>query len=465
MKKRLLASGAFAACVLLCAPAANAATYQVGQYLGNLNDAGRFAYSTMGGAAQYANYGASGPAFTSTANGIRIAGQATATIGGRAVPLTLISRLPIASVIGGARALAMANPGTAAITLLGFAAMQGWLTPAGLQWNPDPTTNIEKPFVEVVQPQCDQAGCKYPEYDAAYGNAGWASSMPAACTAALSYFSRFKNHPQDTCVQSGCSSQGFAYYCTGPGGSYGSGSPMSVRYVTVGGDPPRRPLTWDEATPYLSGSGQDFSGADWKGIAQGLLQRGASFPQPVDQTVSGPASQQGERTTRQNADGTTTTTTTTHNYSYNAGNTTNNTTTNITHNTTTITTTTNANGDPVSEETETTEPEPEEPENATDTPLAAVPDFYEQKYPDGFTGVWAARKGELQGSTLSQIAASLMPVQIGSGSCPQITIPLNVGLRDFGVRDISVPCSVWVFGKWVIIISALLLCRRLVFGG
>ena len=458
--KRVLLAGALFACA-----GANAATYQVGQYLGNLNDAGRFAYNTMGGAAQYANYGASGPAMTSTANGIRIAGQATATIGGRAVPLTLISRLPIASVIGGARALAMANPGTAAITLLGFAAMQGWLTPAGLQWNPDPTTNVEKPFVEVVQPQCDQTGCKYPEYDAAYGNAGWASSMPAACTAALSYFSRFKNHPQDTCVQSGCSSQGFAYYCTGPGGSYGSGSPMSVRYVTVGGDPPRRPLTWDEATPYLSGSGQDFSGADWKGIAQGLLQRGASFPQPVDQTVSGPASQQGERTTRQNADGTTTTTTTTHNYTYNQGNTTNNTTTNITHNTTTTTTITNANGDPVSEETETTEPEPKEPETATDTALPSVPDFYEQKYPDGITGVWEKHKAGMSSTSLMSFAGKVMPTGFGAGSCPQWSLPVDVGWLDAGSYDISIPCEIWQACKVIMLIGALLLARRLVFGG
>lgn len=117
------------------------------------------------------------------------------------------------------------------------------------------------------------------------------------------------------------------------------------------------------------------------------------------------------------------------------------------------------------------EPSPDSPEapkedyNASDTPLPPVPDFYEQKYPDGFAGVWATRKAELEGSVLSQMAATLMPTQIGSGSCPQITIPLNVGLRDFGVQDISVPCSVWTFGKWVIIISALLLCRRLVFGG
>jgi len=45
------------------------------------------------------------------------------------------------------------------------------------------------------------------------------------------------------------------------------------------------------------------------------------------------------------------------------------------------------------------------------------------------------------------------------------TMPLDFGFFNAGVLDFSVPCFIWDFAKVVIIVSALLLARRLVFGG
>ncbi len=102
--------------------------------------------------------------------------------------------------------------------------------------------------------------------------------------------------------------------------------------------------------------------------------------------------------------------------------------------------------------------------SATDTPLPAVPDLYTQKYPDGLVGVWDSKKQQLTGSSLVGLLSSLMP-SVSGGSCPVINLNLDVGVVNFGQHDISPPCEVWTFGKWVIIISALLLARSLVFGG
>lgn len=111
-------------------------------------------------------------------------------------------------------------------------------------------------------------------------------------------------------------------------------------------------------------------------------------------------------------------------------------------------------------------PDPSKQEDtATDSPLPPVPDFYTQKYPDGFDGVWQQRKGEIAGSGLMTFAAKLMPTTLGNGTCPQFQMSLDIGLKDFGTVNVSPPCYVWDFGKVIVIISALLLARRLVFGG
>jgi hypothetical protein len=117
--RNAIRAGVCAAALAGLSLSVNAQTYQVGQYLGNMSDINRLTYNTMGSAAQHANYSGAGANWTTLAsqNSIRMAGTASATIGGRTVPLTLISRMPIPTVATAVRAVGLANPATAAVTL------------------------------------------------------------------------------------------------------------------------------------------------------------------------------------------------------------------------------------------------------------------------------------------------------------------------------------------------------------
>lgn len=174
-------------------------------------------------------------------------------------------------------------------------------------------------------------------------------------------------------------------------------------------------------------------------------------------SVTGPASTPGPVTTTN--DGTnTTTSTTTHNHTY-AGNqvTTTSTTTNVTVNNTTgaVISTTTVNNQP-----DMPEKDDEDTSTASDTPLPAITKLYEPEFPDGLEGVWNDRKAQLLDTSLFQLIPSLMP-NVGDGGCPTWTIPSIYG----GTLNASVPCYVWYFIRLVIILTALLLARRLIFGG
>lgn len=180
-------------------------------------------------------------------------------------------------------------------------------------------------------------------------------------------------------------------------------------------------------------------------------------------TVTGPASSPGpvKRTVNPGSN-TTTTSTTTHNHTYNGDTiTTTTTTTNVTVNNTT--------NEVVDSSTTTEEPViPDSPEpdvSFTDKPLPAIPKLYEPKYPEGLVGVWNEKKSQLDSAPLVALVEDLMPNVGSGGSCPVWTIPLNFGFFNAGTLDFSVPCYVWDFAKVVIIVSALMLARRLVFGG
>lgn len=107
---------------------------------------------------------------------------------------------------------------------------------------------------------------------------------------------------------------------------------------------------------------------------------------------------------------------------------------------------------------------PEAP--ATDTPLPEQPKLYKQKYPDGMVGVYKTARTAMGTSPLFTMAKDLMPSVAGGGSCP--TMPVNLTFAswaNFGVKDVAPPCQVWDWGRAIIVVSALLLARRLVFGG
>lgn len=103
---------------------------------------------------------------------------------------------------------------------------------------------------------------------------------------------------------------------------------------------------------------------------------------------------------------------------------------------------------------------------AVDTAMPTAPKLYEPAFPRGISGVWADRKAQLTSAPLSGLMSNLMPSVASGGSCPSMMINLNItSWAMFGVRDVAPPCYIWDFGKVVIILSALLLARSLIFGG
>ena len=340
-----------------------------------MNDLNRFTYNTMGSAAQHANYGAGGANWTTLAgqNSARMAGQATATIGGRTVVLTAASRIPLPAIVNAARGVALMNPTTAAVTLLGFAAMQGWLSPSGLDWNRDPETNLTHPFVKNEERECTGGFCTQYGHPSSGGTV-WVWTKQAACEGFRVYVAG--QFPAYTAQLTSCypADDPFARVRVFPPGDPSSYFTQNHGLQTrqAPSEMSLIPYTWEAAEPLLSDAAtHNYNAVDWKAITQGLLQRGGSIePSQITTTVTGPASQPGEKTTTtgKNAAGEPTTTTkqTTHNYTYN-----NNT---VTHNTTTVTTTinniTNQVENETTEQTENTPPEEDAPDLCEKNPEA-----------------------------------------------------------------------------------------------
>lgn len=135
-----------------------------------------------------------------------------------------------------------------------------------------------------------------------------------------------------------------------------------------------------------------------------------------------------------------------------------NSTTTVTNNINNITNITN----------QTTSEKDEAPEeNATDTPLSAIPDLYKQKYPDGLTGVFNDFKSRINTTSFVQLISALTPNISGAGTCPSWTIDLtwtpggSMGRHTIG-PDI---CWIWPILKIIVMVTTLFTVRRLIFGG
>jgi len=99
------------------------------------------------------------------------------------------------------------------------------------------------------------------------------------------------------------------------------------------------------------------------------------------------------------------------------------------------------------------------------TPLGDIPKLYDRKYPNGIKGIWETKSASLKQTSLFTFVDSMMP-KYSSGSCPSWHVDLDLaGWANFGTADLSPSCDLWAFAKIVIIISALLLARALIFGG
>lgn len=212
-----------------------------------------------------------------------------------------------------------------------------------------------------------------------------------------------------------------------------------------------RPLSFQQAGDKFAA----YPPSDPSSVARDVIQNGESI-EATPAGIQGPASQTGQPTTRTttNPDGTVKTETKTPTYSYNYSpssftwNISNSTTINNNGQTTTI----------------NEDSPPDDVVGATDPALGEVPELYTQKYPDGLAGVWAAESAAMRNTPIFQFLASLNP-GLGDGGCPVWGFPAGnvLGINVGG--DISVPCYVWSAVRVIFVISALLLARRLIFGG
>lgn len=226
-----------------------------------------------------------------------------------------------------------------------------------------------------------------------------------------------------------------------------------------------RPITTDQAQQKFEGAIRDNNNKNivWDAIRD-YWDKGGQIE--IDQPLSvigpaqSPASTTTTQTTQQTANGPethTTTSTTVINYNY-AGDT-------VTVNQTTTNVTRNQAGDVISTSTTTKTPEAND-EAPTDTPLPPVPDLYVRKYPNGMEGIYDQYKDQLKNTSLVQLASQLMPQVGDGGTCP--SWPLNMNLASwaaYGVHDVAPPCWIWGVAKAILILSALLLARALIFGG
>lgn len=178
-------------------------------------------------------------------------------------------------------------------------------------------------------------------------------------------------------------------------------------------------------------------------------------------TVTGPASSPTHTTTttsvQQTSNGPTTITHTT------------NTTINYTYNNSTVTArqvseTVSRDENGVEVGRETSEGDADEP--PVDTDLPPVPDLYTRKYPEGMVGIWRDFADRLQGSSLGSLVSTLMPAVSDGGTCP--SWPLNLNIAEwaaYGTHDVAPPCWIWDVAAAILMLSALLLARALIFGG
>ncbi|HCA1452945.1 TPA: hypothetical protein MNK97_005272 [Klebsiella pneumoniae] len=215
--------------------------------------------------------------------------------------------------------------------------------------------------------------------------------------------------------------------------------------------------------------GGTFGTANPQGCYDDLQKQSAAI-------IAGPASVQGPQTTSTGtytrADGSTGTTSSTTNTTYNItygdqffDYTTNTTTTNMKDGQVTDTNTTTDAGTPQEKPPEDKPEEDKEQDYVvTDTALPKVDPFYEQQYPDGLQGVWDGKQAEFQDSAFVSFLHSFVPSF--SGSCPAFSLPFAIASwANYGTIQFSSICYALDLVKVVILVSALFLCRALIFGG
>jgi hypothetical protein len=373
---------------------------------------------------------------------------------GNRVPVGATARIPAAEVAKAVgRAAVNLGKNAAVVVGVGFTLYQlGKELNFILSRNPDGTVNYEKtdPSVCTAAPCYGYYGTSMPEPRTAYPTA------MAACTAQKDRIGLGGTVTVESASDTGCGymSTSYGYYNYAGGVSKIDVPPSPLQLV---------PSNYQEFVDAVAAkSGWPSSSVIGRVLEESAAESGVRAKTgPV--TVTGPATSPGTQTVTQNTtNNTTKTETTTHNHTYEGDtiNTTTVTVTNITNNTT---------GETISSETKTETPKKEDnpPEEvANDTALPAQPKLYTPKYPDGLEGVWTQQKANLTATPLANLIGRLMPNVGSSGTCPTWNLDLTFATwADFGLRDFAPPCYVWDWARLVILVSALLLARALIFGG
>lgn len=93
--------------------------------------------------------------------------------------------------------------------------------------------------------------------------------------------------------------------------------------------------------------------------------------------------------------------------------------------------------------------------------------LYEKKYPNGLDGLLTAKYNDLKSKPVFGLVSQLAPSNLpNSGQCPTWSFSSNIGPKmPFGGGQFAPPC--WVFDaiKIILLVTALLTARRLIFGG
>lgn len=103
----------------------------------------------------------------------------------------------------------------------------------------------------------------------------------------------------------------------------------------------------------------------------------------------------------------------------------------------------------------------------TDPSMPPIPELYVRKYPQGLAGIWQDKTAALTQTSLVTVLHQMMPTGITGGTCPSWTLNLSFGpdWADLGTHEVAPPCWLWDVAKAIMIISALMLARQLIFGG
>lgn len=392
------------------------------------------------------------------------------------VPADIISPVGKEAIVGGAVGLIT---GGVAGAVIGASTplLLDWMNKAGVRQNPETgapeTNNADDPgFCDgVTVPTCYKWGWNDPV--AGPTALGWVNSPQVACDNQLPYWQAWLGAGRFsgtwTAVDAAPATPGKAYSCYGVlDGQY-----RNIVNLIRGDIRPADSSTWYPATPQAIRDRLYNTSKPDVAVIKEILEKGGDVALGPT-SVTGPAELKGDKRTKTLPDGSKSEEQDYTRYGYDGGKITElgrrTVTTNISPTgertpageTETLPGESDPTGTPSGESGSQDQPEPP----PTDTPLPPVPDLYTRKYPQGMEGIYDEYKDQLKNTSLVQLAKQLMPNIGDGGTCPTWPINLNFATwAPYGVHDVAPPCWIWDVAKAILILSALLLARALIFGG